>query len=78
MIYGVEATSNAGGDHGGLEGPQGKQGRWSSGSYKGNGGVSLSRADVTEALDWRGGPCDYAAPKLRQAALMPRMVDRRK
>ena len=26
----MEATANAGGDHGGLEGPQGKQGRWSS------------------------------------------------
>ena len=45
----MEATSNAWGDHGGLEGPQGKQGRWSSGSYKGNGGGSLSLADTIEA-----------------------------
>jgi hypothetical protein len=30
-----------------LRGPERKQGRWSSGSYKGNGGVSLSRAEGT-------------------------------
>ena len=74
----MEATSNAGGDHGGLEGPQGKQVRWNTDREVKIPPRKVQYLQSTDAPHWRESSCDYAAPKLRHAALMPRMVDRRK